>query len=149
MFHEGMPKQPVCHRWKSGFGCDRARCSNHHNVADDILNECHRYQRGQPCHTNPCYRLHVQPGSSSSSSTAPPPQPPPPPPGRPPTQEPHPDAVLAAVRAILAKCPEDAQCRLAKKFLVKFHQDHNPEPELQLVFRNTVLFLTDMVNKNR
>ena len=149
MFHEERPTQQLCRRWAAGWGCDRARCPYHHNVAADILNKCHRWQRGQTCRTTPCYRLHVQPGSSSSSSTAPPPQPPPPPPVRPPAQEPHPDAVLAAVKAILARCPEHDQCRLAKKLLVKFHEDHNPEPELRQVFRDTERFLTDMVNKNR
>ena len=146
MFHEERPTQQLCRRWGSGFGCDRARCPYHHNAAADILNECHRWQRGQTCNTIPCYRLHVPPGSSASSSTAPPP---PPPPVQPPAQEPRPDAVLEAVRAILARCPEHEQSRLAKKLLLKFHEDHNPEPELQHVFRNTALFLTDMVNNNR
>ena len=142
--------QKICQRWSSGFGCDRDRCHNVHVGSHNILNECHRYQRGQPCHTNPCYRLHVPPGASASSSAAPPP---PPPWHAPPRQAPQPptdpDAVLAAVKEILAAFPQDAQCREAKKLLLRFHDDRNPEPELQQVFRNTVHFLTDIVNGSR
>ena len=145
------PGAPICHRWRSGWGCDRVGCLGHHAPSDDILNECHRFQRGRSCHTVPCYRLHVRAGSSASSSNAapPPPGPPPgPPPNRAPPVQPAPDLLLAAVKRIIAQAGED-QCRTAKRLLRKFHDDHTPEEELQRVFLNTVLFLTDVVNSNR
>ncbi len=144
------PGAPMCHRWRSGWGCDFA-CNGHHAPSDDILNECHRFQRGRNCHTNPCYRLHVAPGSSASSSNAAPP-PPGPPPGPPPNRatpiQPAPDLLLAAVKKIIARAGED-RCRTAKQLLRKFHDDHTPDAELQAVFLNTVLFLTDIVNTTR
>ena len=144
------PGAPMCHRWRSGWGCDLA-CNGHHAPSDDILNECHRFQRGKNCHTTPCYRLHVEPGSSARSSNAapPPPGPPPgPPPNRAPPIQPAPDLLLAAVKGIIARAGED-RCRTAKRLLKKFHDDHTPDAELRGVFLTTVLFLTDIVNAAR
>ena len=59
-----------------------------------------------------------------------------------------PDLLLEAVKGIIAQAGAD-RCRTAKRLLKKFHDDHTPEEELKRVFRNTVLFLTDIVNTPR
>ena len=146
------PGATPCQRWNAGYGCDRANCFYNHLESKDILNECHKFQRGSRCATIPCYRIHCEPGtsyvppsSSSSSSNAAPsrPAPPPPPPPQPV------DVLLAAVRTIIDGLPQADRCRAAKRLLKKFHDDHTPDVELQTVFLGTVLFLTDIVNMNR
>ena len=92
----------TCHRWKGGFGCDKDWCESSYGTVHpsnyDVLNECHRWQRGQECRSTQfaayrpmrCWRIHRPPVGFEGeappwrpkSSAAPPP---PPPPGAPPS----------------------------------------------------------------
>lgn len=50
-----------CWNWKRGHGCNRKRCTKHHSPYANYLNICHRHQRGQPCASAPCFRIHCSP----------------------------------------------------------------------------------------
>jgi hypothetical protein len=68
----------------------------------------------------------------------------PPPAPAPPPQ----DALLEAVRRVIAATPAPLRPQKARRLLLKFHDDHTQDAELRRVFRGTVLYLTGVLAQN-
>jgi hypothetical protein len=135
-----------CKQWERGHGCNRSTCRFEHKIKYNILNVCHKYLRGQQCHSKPCHRIHIdvdreqeahewaQQLNENLSPIG--------------CQQPAEQHFKEIIQDIVNNTPQNEKTSKVKKLLTHFHPDKISDPKLVQFFRSTNVFLTSQLNNS-